>query len=61
VIVSETPKAIIIQSNNDGTQTITTNKIDYSQTEIKTIVHTLKQSNIESSNIQSIKTTEGAQ
>lgn len=60
-IIAVKPQAIVVQQNNDGTKTITTNHIDYTQTEVKSIVHSLKQINIDTTatNIASIRTTEG--
>lgn len=37
-LVPEVPTATIITANNDATQTITTNKIDLSRTEVKVVL-----------------------
>lgn len=60
-IVAHKPTATIVTENKDGTTTVTTNKIDKSQTSVKTVVETLKKSsiNIDSSKIESLQTTEG--
>ena len=60
-IVVKKPTATIITENKDGTTTVTTNKIEKSQTSVKTVVETLKKSsiNIDSSKIESLQTTEG--
>lgn len=60
-IVVQKPTATIVTENKDGTTTVTTNKIDKSQTSVKTVVETLKKSsiNIDSSKIESLQTTEG--
>lgn len=61
LVISEAPTTTIIQSQNDGTSSVITNKVDYSQEVTKTIITTLTKNNIDtsSSKIQSIQTVEG--
>ena len=60
-IVAEKATATIFSENKDGTETITTNKIDYSKTEVKTVVKTLEKNHITTvdTKIESLQTTEG--
>lgn len=57
-VTSEKPTATIVTQNSDGTQTITTNKIDYSKKEVKVVVQTLKNNKIPA-DIESLRYTEG--
>lgn len=59
-VVSTKPTATVVQSNNDGTKTITTNKIEQT-TEVKVVVETLKHNDIRinPSDIESLQYTEG--
>ncbi len=61
LVVSEAPTTTIIQTQNDGTSSIITNKVDYSHEVTKTIINTLTKNNIDtsSSKIESIQTVEG--
>lgn len=60
-VVSSQPASTIIVENNDGTTTITTNKIETTQQEVQTVVQTLKTNSISisPSNIASLQYTEG--
>ena len=60
-VVFEKPTATIVTENSDHTKTITTNKIDVTTTEVKTVIKTLEQNHISSteSHIESLQTTEG--
>jgi hypothetical protein len=61
-LIIEHPTTTIITTNNDATQTVITNKIDNSRTEIKAVLETLTQSNlkVDSTQIESLEYTEGA-
>jgi hypothetical protein len=50
LVVSEAPATTVIQAQNDGTNSIITNKVDYSQEVTKTIITTLTKNNIDTSN-----------
>jgi hypothetical protein len=58
-IAGHSPKAYIIQENNDGTTTVTTNKIDISSPSIVSLLHTLEKANIpvSASTVKSIQST----
>ena len=60
-VVSTKPTATVVQANNDGTKTVTTNKIEQT-TQVKTVVETLKHNDIKinPSDIESLQYTEGS-
>lgn len=49
LVSSEAPTTTIIQSQDDGTSSVITNKVDYSQEVTKTIITTLTKNNIDTS------------
>lgn len=57
-VVNQTPKTTIIHAQNDGTTSVTTNHIDYSETHTKVVMSSLKQNNIDTTThqISSIQT-----
>jgi hypothetical protein len=60
-VMIESPKTTIVETKNDGTTSIITNSIDYTQNTTKTIITALKQNNIDTTTnkISSLETVEG--
>ena len=58
-LIIENPTATIITTNNDASQTVITNKIDTSRTEVKVVLETLTQNNlkVDSTQIESLEYT----
>lgn len=51
-VSTEKSTATILTANNDGTTTVTTNKIDQNQLPVKTVMETLSKNNIDTNTIK---------